>query len=228
MNVSAVGAVRDVQQKGRDGITRIDAGLRWIRGLLERKAGTGTVVQRLECAAVDLRAKAQCVGAGNLRNVGLPLMNVGFVRIERPADGGDNGAVSRNPHAGQHGEIADEITREVGVVAETLNAAGSQVGVDIGAVRLLMGAAELSLQHQGRAEGVYPTRAVVLAWIIGDAERLPRYATRSRRVVIQGAVSEPEGILVSECLIDARGELVLVLPERSVVDGIVVGDTGIE
>src|SRR6266851_8709572 len=121
-------------------------------------------------------------------------MDVGFIWIQRPADGWDDGAVPGKPNTREHVEISDEVAGEVGVVTEGRDCARREIRVTIKAVLLLVGATVLRLQDQARAKGMDPARSEILARVVGDI-RNSRQAAGGRRVVVNGAVAEPEEVL---------------------------------
>ena len=64
---------------------------------------------------------------------------------------------------------ADEVAREVRIVAEICSGVGRRVLQYVETVRLLMRAAILRLENETRAKSMHPARSVILAGVIGDA-----------------------------------------------------------
>ena len=95
MHVAASRAVRHVEQERRDGVARIDVGRRRIGRLLQRVAGIRVGVERFKSTAAEFAAETERVIADDLRDVGLPLVNIGFVRIQRVADTGNTACIPR-------------------------------------------------------------------------------------------------------------------------------------
>src|SRR4051812_22433847 len=85
-----------------------------------------------------------------------------------------------------------------------------------------MRATVLRLQNQAGAERVDPAGTEILARVIGDGLSLPWKSSCARSVVVDGAITEPNRIFRANRLIDARGELLLMLTIRGGINRIVV------
>ena len=168
MHVAASRAVGHIEQERSDCVAWIYVWRGGVGRLLQRISGVRVVVERLKRTAAEFAAETKRVIPDHLRNVGLPLVNVGLVRIER-FGASRNAGISVDADCRQQTEASDKVSSEVLVEAEALNGARGQVRVDRGAVRFLMRPSILRLKNQGGAESVDPTRAVILAGIVGNA-----------------------------------------------------------
>src|ERR1700730_13160041 len=100
------------------------------------------------------------MAANDLRNITLPLLDVGFVRIQRSADGGDYGAVAVDGYAREYRVVADKVAGEIRIEAKA--GTGNRGRIAVHAVGLLMRPSILQLEDDAGTEGAHEACTEVL------------------------------------------------------------------